>query len=328
MTTTAAPSIFDRMSALTDPTRCRLVLLLERDELTVGELCATVQLPQSTVSRHLKVLADEGWVRSRAEGTTRRYRMRRRSLDEAARRLWAVVREQAAAQPSAGQDRQRLRGVLASRRERSREFFSTAAGEWDGLRAELFGSRADLVGLLGLLDDDWSVGDLGCGTGQVAEAVAPFVRRVVAVDDSPEMLAAARSRLDGHANVEVRAGDLRALPLDDGSLDAAVLSLVLHHQPAPADALGEVARVTRAGGRVLVIDMMPHEREEFRDRMGHVWLGFGERELSGWLEAAGFEAVRYIPLAADPAARGPTLFAAAARRARGTIETPNTGDTT
>jgi SAM-dependent methyltransferase len=310
---TVAPPIFERMSALADTTRSRLLLVLERHELTVGELCAVLQLPQSTVSRHLKVLADEEWVAGRAEGTTRRYRMQADALEPAARRLWSLVREQAAALPAAGQDTQRLRSVLAQRVTRSQAFFTTAAGEWDRLRAELFGPRADLLGLLGLLDDGWAVGDLGCGTGQVSASLAPFVRRLVAVDGSAAMLEAARKRLSGAANVEVRAGELEALPIDDGELDAAVAFLVLHYLADPPRALAEARRVLRPGGRLLVVDMMPHDREEYRQAMGHVWLGFSAAQVGAWLEEAGFAGVRYLPLAPDPAAKGPTLFAASAR---------------
>jgi SAM-dependent methyltransferase len=306
--------IFDRLSALADATRSRLLLLLERHELTVGELCQVLQLPQSTVSRHLKLLGDEGWAAARAEGTSRRYRMPAERMDEAQRRLWAMVRGEVAALPQAASDAARLRSVLAERTTRSREFFSTAAGEWDRVRAELFGRRADLLGLLGLLDDGWTVGDLGCGTGQVAETLAPFVRRVVAVDASPEMLAAARARLEGAANVETRAGELEALPLADGELDAALLFLVLHYVAEPAEALAEAARALRPGGRLLVVDMLPHEREEYRHAMGHLWQGFETERLRGWMEGAGLAAFRCIPLAPDPAARGPGLFAASARK--------------
>ena len=310
----AGPEIFSRMSALADATRSRLLLVLERHELTVGELCAVLQLPQSTVSRHLKVLADEGWVVARAEGTSRRYRMMPERLERAAGRLWQVVRDQVAATPGADQDAQRVQSVLAERRTKSQEFFSSAAGQWDKLRVELFGERADLRALLGLLDEEWTVGDLGCGTGQVAESLAPFVRRVIAVDDSPAMLAAARRRFSQAQNVEIRSGDLAKLPLDDAELDAAVLFLVLHHIVEPAQVLAEVARVLRPGGKLLLVDMMPHERAEYRQRMGHVWQGFSAEQMGEWLGAEGLGGLRYQPLAADREAKGPNLFAASARR--------------
>ncbi len=310
----ARPAIFDRMSALADPIRSRLLLVLERQELTVGELCTVLQLPQSTVSRHLKVLADEGWVAARRDGTKRRYAATLDPADEATQGLWKLVREEVASGAAADEDRRRLDEILAQRPTRSQEFFSTAAGRWAQLRGDLFGERFDLLSLLGLLDDELVVGDLGCGTGLLARSLAPFVRRVVAVDDSTAMLEAAKQRLNGVESVELRQGRLERLPIADGELDAATLVLVLHHLAEPERAIAEAARALTPGGRLLVVDMLPHEREEYRREMGHVWLGFDESTIAGWLEAAGFERVRCRPLPADPKATGPGLFAAGARK--------------
>jgi DNA-binding transcriptional ArsR family regulator len=207
--------ILDHLAALADATRDRLLLLLEPHELTVSELCAVLQLPQSTVSRHLKALADAGWVTSRAEGTSRLYTMTREQ-EPPARRLWLLVRDQVSGSRAAVQDHHRLQGVLADRRTRSQEFFSTTAGQWDRMRDELFGPTFHLQALLGLLDERWTVGDLGAGTGAVSAALAPFVSRVIAVDNSAAMLQAARRRLQGFRNVELRRGDLEQLPIDDG----------------------------------------------------------------------------------------------------------------
>ena len=309
----AAADIFDHLTALADQTRARALLALERHELTVGELAAVLQLPQSTTSRHMKTLSDEGWVSSRAEGTSRFYTTVR--LDPAARRLWSVVREEVAAGAAAAHDARRVERILADRRARSQAFFSSAAGEWGRVREELFGAHADLAALLGLLDPDAIVADLGCGTGQFAATIAPYVRQVVAVDESAAMLDAARGRLAPLDGVELRQGALEALPLADGEADLAVLLLVLHHLAEPATALAEAARVVKPGGRLLVVDMMPHDREEYRQQMGHVWLGFSEAQLADWLEPARIARLVYRPLPADPAAKGPTLFAATARRA-------------
>jgi ArsR family transcriptional regulator len=303
-----------RMTALADATRGRLLLALERQELTVSELCAALQLPQSTVSRHLKVLAEGGWVGSRPDGASRRYRMATTELDQPARRLWNLVREQLSITPGATRDAERVRSVLARRQTRSQEFFASSAGQWDRLRSELFGHRFETLALLGLLDPDWTVGDLGCGTGLVSAALAPFVRGVVAVDASAAMLGAARKRLTGQPNVDLRSGDLGSLPLDDEALDAAVLFLVLHYLAEPRRVLAEVGRVLKPGGRLLVVDMMPHEREYYRQEMGHVWLGFADDQLGEWVSAEGFRGFRYRGLPADPDAKGPTLFAASARR--------------
>ena len=322
-----APAILDHLASLADATRSRLLLLLDRHELTVTELCGVLQLPQSTVSRHLKALAESGWIASRAEGTSRLYTTTRPStgpgrlpaeerdtLDPSARRLWLLVREQVGATAAAAADLRRLQSALGERRTKSQEFFSSAAGHWDRLREELFGHAFHLTALVALLDPRWVVGDLGCGTGQVSVALAPFVARVVAVDSSAAMLQAARKRLHGLDNIDLRRGDLEALPIDDERLDAATLTLVLHHVPEPGHTLAEVARVLKPGGRVLVVDMLPHDREKYRQQMGHVWLGFAEDHMRRMLEASGFEDVRIVPLAADVKAKGPELFVATGRK--------------
>ena len=309
-------AILEHMTALAEPTRCRMLMLLEKQELTVTELCAILQMPQSSVSRHLKTLADDGWVMSRRDGTSRFYAMSGgEELDPGATRLWPIIREQVAATSAAGQDERRLRGVLARRRAKSQEFFATAAGEWDRLRSDLFGDTFYLWGVLGLIDPKIVVGDLGCGTGQLTEVVAPYVEKVVAVDSSTDMLDAARQRVGAARNVDLRQGELESLPIEAGELDAAMLSLVLHYSPSPGRALAEVARVLRPGGRVLVVDMLPHDRQEYQQQMGHVWLGFSDKQIGKFLTDAGFSDVRMRLLPADPDARGPALFAAVATRA-------------
>jgi ArsR family transcriptional regulator len=291
-----------------------------------------MQLPQSTVSRHLKALADSDWVTARGEGTSHLYTMARQAarsatapvggamrtaledsadgLEPTTRRLWLLVREQAAATPAAIQDQQRLQSVLAKRRARSQEFFSSAAGQWDRFRDDLFGDRFHLAALAALADPRWVVGDLGCGTGHVSAALAPFVTRVVAVDASAQMLQAARARVGAADNVDLRRGELEALPIDDQRLDVATLMLVLHHVPEPAVALKEVARVLKPGGRLLLVDMLPHDRESYRQQMGHVWLGFADEQMRQLMSDAGFTDIRIIPLVPDAQAKGPGLFTA------------------
>jgi ArsR family transcriptional regulator len=304
-------AILEHMSALSDPTRCRILMLLEKQELTVTELCAILQMPQSSVSRHLKTLADDNWVVSRRDGTSRFYAMSGGDeLDPGAKSLWPLIREQVAATSGAGQDDRRLRGVLARRRAKSEEFFASAAGGWDRLRSDLFGDTFFLWGVLGLIDPALVVGDLGCGTGQLTDVVAPYVRQVIAVDSSTEMLDAARHRLGAARNVDLRQGELENLPIEAGELDAAMLSLVLHYSPSPGRALAEVGRVLRAGGRALVVDMLPHDRQEYQQQMGHVWLGFSDKQIGKFLTDAGFGDVRMRLLPADPDAKGPALFAA------------------
>ena len=310
MTPTA---LFGQMTALADPTRSRLLLALERNELTVNELRAILQLPQSTISRQLKILSAEGWVDARAEGTSRHYRLSTAGLDDASRRLWHLVREQVIHSAAADQDARRTQAVLAERSTKSQQFFSTSAGQWDRMRLELFGRRAD-VALLGLLDEGWKVADLGCGTGGVSHALAPFVQQVIAVDESTAMLATARKRLQGLENVDVRNGRLESLPLADGEVDVALLFLVLHYATDPAAVVREAVRILRPGGRLLILDMMPHDRQDLRQTMGHLWQGFDTATVARWTEDAGLVGFRYNPLPADPEAKGPLLFAASAKR--------------
>ncbi len=206
---------------------------------------------------------------------------------------------------------------MARRQSRSQEFFSTAAGRWAELRRQLFGQRFEAEALVSLLDPEMTIGDLGCGTGELTEILAAGAGRVIAVDESEAMLKAARRRLNGRGNVELRRGRIEALPVADGELDAATLILVLHHLAEPATAIAEAARALAPGGRLLVVDMLPHERDEYRQQMGHVWLGFDPAELSGWLRTAGLSSVRSRPLPTDVDAKGPALFAAVALRGAG-----------
>jgi len=314
--TSRAAAIHDHLASLADTTRSRLLLLLDRHELTVSELCAILQLPQSTVSRHLKALADAGWIGARAEGTSNLYTLSREALDPAARRLWLLVREQVAPTPAAAQDQRRLQTALAARRTKSQEFFASSAGQWDRLRDELFGDRFHLAALAAFAKPDWTVGDLGCGTGRGSEALAPFVSRVIAVDASAAMLQAARKRLQEFDNVELRRGDLEALPIDDAQLDAATLMLVLHHVTEPARALAEVARVLKPGGLLIVVDMLPHDREHYRQQMGHVWMGFSAEQIGKLLASSGFEQTRLVPLPAEAKIKGPGLFVATSTKPR------------
>ena len=305
-----APSILDHLSALADTTRSRILLLLDRRELTVSELCGVMQLPQSTVSRHLKALADGGWVTARGEGTSNLYTMTRTDLDQSAKRLWHVVRQELGDTPAAEQDQRRLQRALAERRSKSQEFFSASASQWERVRAELFGDGFHFAALAALASRTWTVGDLGCGTGQLTAALAPFVARVVAVDASAAMLQAARKRLQALDNVDLRRGDIEALPIDDERLDLATLMLVLHHLADPAKAIVEVARVLKPGGRLVVVDMLPHDRESYRQQMGHVWLGFTDEHVRSLFADAGYGDVHVVPLAPDAKAKGPGLFVA------------------
>lgn len=312
MNTMTPPPILDRLSVLGDETRTRILALLDRSEFTVSELCSALQVAQPTVSRHLKTLASEGWVEARAEGRNRHYRLSN-GLDDAARALWRIVREEIRPGGVFAGDAERARAVLEHRRVRATEFFASTAENWDQMRGELFGSAVGLAPLLALLDPEWVVADLGAGTGALAARLAPFVKGVIAVDRSEAMLSTSSARLEGIANAEVRAGELEELPVADGEVDFAILALVLHYVLDPPAVFAEARRALRPGGRLVVLDMRRHERGPgFSEAMGHVWPGFEFERVSAWLSDAGFRASRIVPLPPDPAATGPLLFLAAA----------------
>jgi ArsR family transcriptional regulator len=310
---TQAPSaarLMGWMESLADATRLRLLRLLERHELGVAELCDVLQLPQSTVSRHLKVLADQGWVRSRRQATNHLYRSGMDELEQPARRLWALSREQTDTWALSKHDRLRLEHLLSAKQGEGQAFFAGAAGEWDRLRTELYGRYFTDAALLALLPGHYVVADLGCGTGQIIERLAPNVGRVIGIDNSPAMLKAARKRLHGLQNVDLRKGDLAAVPIDDASCDAALLVLALTYIPEPAIALREMARLLKPGGRAVLVDLLPHDREDFRRRMGQAFAGFEPEEMRPLLAESGFTSVQVRAMAPEPGVKGPALFLA------------------
>src|SRR5207247_10898642 len=178
-TAAKADALLGWMGSLADPTRLRLLRLLERHELGVADLCDVLQLPQSTVSRHLKTLSDQGWVRSRRQATNHLYRLILDEVQPAPRKLWLLAREQTDDWPTVRQDRLRLEQTLRARQTEPSAFFAGAAAEWDRLRAELYGKAFSHAATLALLAPDMVVADLGCGTASVAAQLAPHVRQVI-----------------------------------------------------------------------------------------------------------------------------------------------------
>lgn len=302
------------MECLADSTRLRLVRLLERHELGVVDMCDIIQLPQSTVSRHLKVLSDGGWVRNRRQGTTHLYRTILDELEPPARRLWLLARDHSEAWATARQDELRLVARLQKRQSDSQAFFAGAAATWDKLRDDFYGRHFTSAALLALLPADWVVADLGCGTGQATAQLAACVERVIGVDNSPAMLKAARKRTEGAENVDLRRGDLEALPIEDGECDAALLLLALTYVPDPMVVLQEACRILKPGGRLVLADLLPHDREDFRHEMGQLRRGFGLPEMEKMLSSAGLDTPRCQPLPPEPAVKGPALFLATAYR--------------
>jgi len=313
---TQTQSVTELIANLSEMVRLRILRLLEVQELAVGEISRVLQLPQSTVSRHLRVLAEGGWLIRRTEGTATLYRLVQDELSMEARALWVTIRDQLGDSPELGGDDRRLASVLADRKLDSETFFGRVAGEWDELRNSLFGAEFTTRALLSLLPEGWTVADIGCGTGNAAEILAPYAERVIAVDHSEPMLDAARMRLDGTHNIEFVESPVERLGIGDGHVDAAVAVLVMHHIPDIAPALREIRRILRAdrgGGVALIVDMCAHDRSEYRHTMGHQHLGFTRSEMEGLASAAGFRSCTWWDLPCSRDSKGPGLFAAAIR---------------
>jgi ArsR family transcriptional regulator len=307
------------MLSLTEAKRLRILRLLEQHELGVVELCDVLQLPQSTVSRHLKVLGDQKWVRGRREGTTHLYRTILDELDPAARKLWLLAREQTDHWATARQDQQRLERLLAAREVDRDTFFAGAASEWDRLRRELYGERFSITAMLALLPADYVVADLGCGSGNLTAELAPHVKQVIGVDGSAAMLKAARKRTSEFENVDLRKGDLSAVPIEDGICDAALLVLALTYVSEPASVVREMARILKSGGRAVIVDLQPHDREDFRRQTGQMSLGLEPVAVQRMLSDGGFESVVVKPLVPELNVKGPALFLATGTRSDGRI---------
>jgi len=309
-------AVVELLSQLGDPIRLRMLRVLEREELAVGELVRVLQIPQSSGSRHLKVLLDGEWVFKRTSGPSAYYRVVLDDLRDDQRGIWIPIRDQLGADPEYAEDDRRLKSVLAERMTDSGSFFGKHAGEWDDLRSELFGQRFTDQAMLGLINPSWTIADLGCGTGNCSELLCPWVKKVIAVDASEAMLDAARDRIPDRTNVDFVLGDLGRLPLKKGSADAAACFLVLHHLDDPGAALSEMARIVtdkNGGGCALIVDMFAHNRNEYKHTMGHQHLGFTESQITRLLKDAGFRSVRINKLRPGVDASGPSLFAAVAR---------------
>ena len=314
--TNSQSPVVELLGQLGDPIRLRMLRVLEREELAVGELVRVLQIPQSSGSRHLKVLLDGEWVFKRTSGPSAYYRVVLDDLRADQRGIWVPIRDQLGADPEYAEDDRRLKSVLAERMTDSEAFFGKHAGEWDDLRSNLFGQRFTDQAMLGLIDPFWTIADLGCGTGNCSELLCPWVKKVIAVDASEAMLDAARDRIPDRSNIEFVLGDLTKLPLKKGSVDAVACFLVLHHLDDPGAALSEMARVVsdkHGGGYALIVDMFAHNRNEYKHTMGHQHLGFTESQISKLLKDSGFRSVRINKLRPGVDASGPSLFAAVAR---------------
>lgn len=306
--------VFDHLQLLGEPTRSRMVRLLAREELAVGELARVLQVSQPTVSRHLKHLTGGGFVSTRKVGTATWVHapVARYSGTQAA--LWRLVSDRMdadAADPASihAEDLRRLASVLALRADDSETLFARLGGRWDAVRIEQFGERWMAPLALACIDGRGRhIADLGCGTGHLLPSLAATGARVTGIDRESAMLEVARQRTAGLSSVTLAQGNLDALPLPDHSIDLAVMAFVLHHIRDLPSVFAEVTRVLKKGARAIVLDMTAHDRTDFHRTMGHVHAGFSPAQLGDLAMDAGLQLQSLQPLPADPDARGPGLF--------------------
>ena len=275
-----------RLKVFADATRVRLLALLAREELTVAELSAITQLAQPRVSTHLAKLKEAGLARDRRAGVSAYYRFDEDNLDTVQRELWRSLRD-GSDDPLLRQDAERIAGVLANRAA-DQNWADSVAGDME--RHYSPGRTWEALARTALpLLETGDVLDIASGDGVLAELLSPHSRRYVCIDTSTRVVAAAGERLRRFPNVEVREGDMHALPFKDGSFDLVVLMHALTYSAKPAQAVAEAARVLRRGGRLLLSSLGKHEHKSVVDAYGHVNLGFSEKELRKFAEKAGLE---------------------------------------
>jgi ArsR family transcriptional regulator len=285
----------DIFRALADATRLRIMALLRSMELSVGELAQVLGQSQPRVSRHVKILCDAGLAERRKEGSWVFV-----ALGQAARvePVLAALDSWAVQEPDHWRlaDAARLAAVRADRASAAAGWFESNAGQWDAIRS-LHIAESEVEQAMGAVLGDDKVGqliDIGTGTGRMLELFAGRAERALGIDRSSEMLRLARAKLSerGLANAELRQADLYALPLADGAADVAIIHHVLHFAQQPGAAIAEAGRVLAPGGRLLIADFAPHEREDLRTRDAHARLGFSDEQIIGWFGNAGLAPAR------------------------------------
>ena len=294
-------STLKSLRALSDPTRLRIVALLEKDELSVNELQEVTRMGQSRISTHLGLLQDSGLVQSRREGKRTFYRLTPES-DGAAREFIQLAIRGAREMPEHDGDQINLKRILARRREQAQVYFNQVAGRFDrvygpGRSWQAFGHL--LLRILPPL----VVADLGSGEGLLSELLARRCKRVIAVDNSEKIVAfgAAKARKNGLKNLEFKLGDLQNPPIEPESVDLAILSQALHHAEEPGKAIRGALRILKPGGQILILDLARHNFQRANELYGDQWPGFAESDLHRWLEEAGFRRIEISIVAREEA---------------------------
>ena len=280
------------LKALADETRLRLALVLYHYELSVNELVSLLNMGQSRISRHLKILTEAGLLHSRRDGLWVFYSAEN---DGPGREFLNNVIPFMLDDEASRADLDMAARIIEERALKTRQFFNEIADDWDEMNREILGdfSLPDVI-LRAVPENCGVAADLGCGTGEVLEHLRGACRELIGVDGSPRMLELARRRFDDHMEgISLRIGELDYLPLRDGEADFICINLVLHHLSRPSAALGEIARGLHPGGLVLVTDFDQHPQESMRTLYGDRWLGFPLDDLSAAMARAGLSIVDY-----------------------------------
>ena len=279
----------DLLQALADPTRLRILSLLRRMELSVGELAQLLQQSQPRVSRHVRILTDAGAVERRKEGS---WVFLTIAGEERTAPMFALIDAwtDQTTSDEFEEDASKLAAVRAERAEAATRYFASHADVWDQIRS-LHVAESEVEQAIGRALDGESLGrlvDVGTGTGRMIELFGRDAGHSIGIDRSSEMLRLARTKLDA-AGIpsSLRQGDMYALPLDDGSADTIIIHQVLHYAHSPAEAVAEAARVLAPGGRLLVVDFAAHDREDLRERDAHIRLGFDDESMAAWFNNGG-----------------------------------------
>src|SRR5271154_2163583 len=280
-------SILKNLRLLSDPSRVRILLLLEREELSVTELQEILAMGQSRISTHLAQLKQAGLVEDRRIGKSILYRFVPPAHREFGH-LLRMLRDAATEIPEAADDSQALKLALGRRRDRMRAYFDGLAGKFGRQYVPGHSWKGVAETLLALMPP-LEIADLGAGEGTFSQLLARRAKRVIAVDNSEKMVeyGADLARKHGVGNLEYRQGDLEAVPIEDHSVDIAFFSQALHHSRHPERAVGEAWRILRPGGRIVVLDLLRHTFEDAREMYADLWLGFTEVEVGRFLEQAG-----------------------------------------
>jgi len=286
------PAAAEIFRSLADPTRLRILNLLRAMELSVGELAQVLGQSQPRVSRHVRILIEAGLAERRKEGSWVFLSLGGRDRVEPLFQTLDRWAEKDGEDPWAVADAARLAAVRSDRAAAAERYFAARARDWDRIRS-LHVAESEVEAAIGRALADRPVGrlvDVGTGTGRMLELFAASADYALGVDRSPEMLRLARVKLSqAGLGAELRQGDMYALPLPAGAADTVIIHQVLHYAQQPSAAIADAARLLAPGGRLLVVDFAPHEREELRTADAHLRLGFADETMLAYLEAAGLE---------------------------------------